>query len=198
MLVRHGSTTLNAVGNESAERIRGWRDIPLNAAGREDARRVAKELADAPIAAIYSSPLSRAMDTALAIKAYHRDASGPHAMVSIMPWQLGHMQGQEVRVVLPVMNSYVKSEDRTPPGGEPFVAFRKRFLSFLKEQLDRLATQVDDSIVAFVTHSRGLQVTKAWVDNGAPNDLSISVDAMLNYEEAAPPGGHMWLSAKRA
>ncbi len=66
ILVRHGQTEWNRV-----ERFRGRADIPLNDTGRAQARRVGARLARENIAAIYSSPLSRALETARAIAEPH-------------------------------------------------------------------------------------------------------------------------------
>ncbi|MCD5401671.1 histidine phosphatase family protein [candidate division NPL-UPA2 bacterium] len=62
ILVRHGETDWNRV-----DRIQGWLDIPLNKEGIKQAERLAKELSGMKIAAIYSSPLKRAWQTAKAI-----------------------------------------------------------------------------------------------------------------------------------
>jgi probable phosphoglycerate mutase len=66
-LVRHGQT-------ESSKRLAysGRSDVALTADGREQARSVAAKLADAGIDGVFSSPLSRARDTAQAIA----DATG--------------------------------------------------------------------------------------------------------------------------
>jgi len=58
-LVRHGQTEWNR-----QERFRGQADMPLNETGREQARRVAERLVGMSIAAIYSSRLQRATQTA--------------------------------------------------------------------------------------------------------------------------------------
>jgi 2,3-bisphosphoglycerate-dependent phosphoglycerate mutase len=59
LLVRHGETDWNADG-----RLQGHTDRPLSEFGRRQARRLAEELADEEIAAIYSSDLARARETA--------------------------------------------------------------------------------------------------------------------------------------
>jgi broad specificity phosphatase PhoE len=58
-LVRHGTTTLNV-----ENRYRGRRDIPLDAQGYQDAVDAARCLSGAGLAAVYTSPLRRAIATA--------------------------------------------------------------------------------------------------------------------------------------
>lgn len=59
LLVRHGETDWNADG-----RLQGQTDRPLSDFGRQQARRLADELAAEDIEAIYSSDLARARETA--------------------------------------------------------------------------------------------------------------------------------------
>jgi broad specificity phosphatase PhoE len=58
LLIRHGRTDGNGA------RYVGWEDVPLNAAGRAQAARVAELLAGEQIDAVYASSLSRALETA--------------------------------------------------------------------------------------------------------------------------------------
>ena len=59
LIVRHGETPWNAEG-----RLQGHTDIDLSEKGRQQAREVAKRLADTPIDVAYSSDLARAWHTA--------------------------------------------------------------------------------------------------------------------------------------
>ena len=59
LLIRHAETGWNA-----SRRIQGHSDVPLNDAGRKQARKLASRLSDVELAAVYSSDSSRALDTA--------------------------------------------------------------------------------------------------------------------------------------
>jgi broad specificity phosphatase PhoE len=63
-LVRHGATVLSA-----EDRYAGSVDVELSDEGRAQARSLSARLADEPLAAVYSSPMSRAQDTARLIVA---------------------------------------------------------------------------------------------------------------------------------
>jgi len=66
LLVRHGETTLTA-----EDRFAGATDVPLGPAGRAQAERLAERLAPDRLAAIYSSPMQRTIETAAIVARPH-------------------------------------------------------------------------------------------------------------------------------
>ncbi len=66
ILCRHGQTDWNREG-----RWQGRTDVPLNERGHQQALELAEALREVPVAAIYSSTLDRAYQTALAIARVH-------------------------------------------------------------------------------------------------------------------------------
>ena len=59
VFVRHGETDWNV-----QKRIQGSQGAPMNAAGHEQAKGLARGLWEVPISAVYSSALPRAIETA--------------------------------------------------------------------------------------------------------------------------------------
>ena len=66
LLARHGETDWNR-----ENRFQGHADPPLNETGRAQAAELAAALIAEPLAAVYSSPLRRAFETAQILAAPH-------------------------------------------------------------------------------------------------------------------------------
>jgi broad specificity phosphatase PhoE len=86
LLARHGETDWNR-----ENRFQGHADPPLNEAGRVQAAELAATLAHEPLAAVYSSPLRRALETAQTVAARHELA--PVTLDALREVDVGSWQG---------------------------------------------------------------------------------------------------------
>jgi probable phosphoglycerate mutase len=122
--IRHGETPWNKIG-----RIQGHTDIPLNSTGQAQARAVALALQGEPLAAIYSSDLRRAQETASAIG--HVAGVGLRLDPALRERSFGRFEGltwEEIRVQHPEESDRWRRRepDFAVGGGESLVDFRAR------------------------------------------------------------------------
>jgi alpha-ribazole phosphatase len=131
ILVRHGETE----GNK--KRIyQGWTDTKLNENGLRQAERLAQRLKNKDLDAIYSSPLSRALATALAINRYH--GLGVQTVENIKEIHFGeweNMSGQQLEQLYPdYFNKWRRDyKSFTAPGGESLEAAYSRINSWINK-----------------------------------------------------------------
>lgn len=185
LIIRHGHTKLNGTG-ESAEKIRGHVDIPLDSSGRREALGIAAKYGGLHPARVYCSDLSRAHDTAMPLARACQCPLLP--TFDLRPWDLGYMTGKDVHKVLPLMNKLVEHPTVPVPDGESFQSYADRYLPFLRRLLSE-AGQSSRPVIA-VTHSRNVQLAKAWDKAGRPAANRWDNDRMMDYKEETPPGGH--------
>ena len=86
LLARHGETDWNR-----EQRFQGHADPPLNQTGRAQAVDLAVALAGEPLAAVYSSPLRRALETAEIVAAAH--GQEPVTVDALLEVDVGSWQG---------------------------------------------------------------------------------------------------------
>jgi probable phosphoglycerate mutase len=146
ILVRHGQTEWNRV-----ERFRGRANVPLNATGLAQADATGQKVAALwQPAAIYASPLVRALSTAEAITWHVAQRQGIHRIVQVCPGLIdidyGQWQGltpEEARQRWPqeVEAWYETPENARIPGGETLDDLRRRGLAAVEELAARHAEQ---------------------------------------------------------
>jgi broad specificity phosphatase PhoE len=141
ILVRHGQTAWN-VGASSAkgERFRGRIDLPLNERGHAQAQALAKRLADEPIAAIYASPLQRAIETAEPTA--QRLGLTPQPLEGVIDINYGDWQEHphsEVAQLYPTLYRQWLQEPHLvrPPKGESLEEVRDRAMAALHQVIAR-------------------------------------------------------------
>jgi probable phosphoglycerate mutase len=146
LALRHGETAWNR-----EQRIQGQRDVPLNAAGRWQADRLAEALADEPIAAIYSSDLQRAFETAQALA---RTTAAPLATdPALRERGFGRFEGETFADVAANWPDDAarwrrREPDFAPGGGEPLELFYARCV----RAAGVLAARHRGQLVALVAH----------------------------------------------
>ncbi len=152
-IVRHGETEWN-----KARRIQGQVDIPLNEFGRRLAQKTAKGLSDIHFDLCYSSPLSRAKETAALILAGRKTPVIEDERIVEMAF--GEYEGrccarsgwdlpEEFRRFFDGPDKY-----QAPAGGESFAQVKKRTKEFLEEICARAEYQ--DSNILITTHGAAL------------------------------------------
>ncbi|MDD2902288.1 MAG: histidine phosphatase family protein [Syntrophales bacterium] len=140
ILVRHGETPWN-----KDKIFRGTVDIPLNDTGREEAELAGEWLQKETIHAAYSSPLSRARDTAQAICRHHKlqvvDLPGL-ADINYGEWQ--SLPLTEVKKVYPDLYQQWETAPHTVrfPKGETLEEVLNRAWAAVEEVVKRHPGQV--------------------------------------------------------
>ncbi len=181
--IRHGETAWNAQA-----RLQGQLDIELNDAGRRQAQQVADALADDGIAALYSSDLLRAAQTAQAIAARCGLAVTPDAGLRERGFGIfeGHTWADLERLWPEQARRWREREvDFSPQGGETLNDFYARSVACAS----RLAARHPGETIALVAHGGvldclyraatrvSLQATRTWQLGNA------SINRLLFYGE---------------
>jgi broad specificity phosphatase PhoE len=131
LLARHGETDWN-----QRSRWQGQRDIPLNGTGRNQALALSAALRKEQLAAVYSSTLQRAVETAQMIAKEHklnvcRDERFNETYLGA--WE--GLTRKEIGAAYPQLLQAWDADPRsvTPPNGESISAVEQRILAALQE-----------------------------------------------------------------
>ena len=157
VFVRHGETDWNR-----EKRVQGSKGAPMNPAGHEQAKGLARVLWEVPIQAVYSSALPRAIETASYV-------AGPHRVSVTTDPRLneihhGDWEGLS-ETELPDLDLYRRwRADPTSaalPGAESLGDVRDRAVEAMREIAAR--HPASDGLVAVVSHQIVLAVLKCHV-----------------------------------
>ncbi|MFF4130020.1 histidine phosphatase family protein [Streptomyces mirabilis] len=155
ILIRHGQTEWSLSGRHA-----GRTDIPLSDAGEAAAKSLAPRLARRRLAAVFSSPLSRAVRTAELA-----DLTGVRFDSDLMEWDYGGYEGltaaqiQEARPGWDLWRDGVVPGDAAHPGEQ-----LQQVATRTDAVLDRIRPLLDDGDVAVVAHGHLARVlTVRWL-----------------------------------
>ena len=194
-LVRHGQTTANAEEISQGPRI----DAALSELGFRQASRVGEALAHEPIQAVYTSPLTRARQTAEAVVERHAraapDAKGSLA-VQVVPelyeMDYGRFIGQGYDVVREEMDQVLDAwrmgfVDQPFPGGESALLAQHRIRPFAA----RLASTAEGHDVAVIAHGRINRVLLATLTGAGLQRLEEFPQSNASITELAVDDGRV-------
>jgi len=162
-IIRHGTTDWNAEA-----RFQGSMDIELNYNGRELAGKLGERLENTSFDIIYSSPLSRAYETACLIRG-HRNIRivKDNALTEL---SFGEKEGvpfkEWVNSNEPSKYFFSDPEKYIPPkGGETFESACARTKKFVKETIEPIYSQNPDGRIMIVAHGALLASLMCYLDN---------------------------------
>ncbi|MBI2758281.1 MAG: histidine phosphatase family protein [Chloroflexi bacterium] len=155
LLIRHGENEYTKTG-KLAGRLPG---VHLNERGQRQALELADALKDAPIRAIYSSPLERAVETAAPIAAARKLEVQIEA--GLIETNVGKWQGRSLKVLN--LNKHWKVIQRAPsrakfPDGETFHECQARIITALDKII---AAHKPQDIIACVFHADPIKLAVA-------------------------------------
>jgi probable phosphoglycerate mutase len=173
LLARHGETEFNVEG-----RWQGQTDSPLTDRGRAQAAELARALADEQIAAVYSSDLGRAADTAALVAALHQIEVAQDSRlreIDVGAWTGKHRA--EISADYPGgLQAWAnKPSAYQLPEGELIRDAQARALEFFRE---RMPTHVGQTVVVIshgavcqtiLVNAMGGTVDDLWLQEGVDN-----------------------------
>lgn len=161
------------------EKVTGWLDVPLNTAGRENARKLGRFLKTKGITKIISSDTKRALQTAEIIS--EMLGVGVTKTDKLRSWHMGSVEGMDGKAAKPFLGFFEENPDVPPPGGEKFWAFYRRFKAAVMA-IFRFAKAFKDGKIFVMTHSQDLDILK-WIRD------SVEPGNALEFGEGIAPGG---------
>lgn len=179
ILIRHGESTWN-----QERRIQGSLDPGLSDRGRVQAVMLAEGLKDRPFAALYTSPLRRAFETATVLGESLR--LRPEPVDGLREIRLGAWEG---KTAAEIRTEYGHAYDRwldrpldvsAAPGGEEIRTFQQRAIAALEmirrnhPDRDPLVVTHGGVIKAYLCHILGLDLNRMFrikADNAAVTEI---------------------------
>lgn len=194
ILWRHGRTKWNVEG-----RVQGQSDVPLDDAGRAQARASAARLATLGPSRILTSDLQRAADTAAVLSGLCgvEVESDPRLREMGFGAREGLTWAEAWEQMPDGMKAWMAGDESKIPGSETHGAAGDRFAEALREHVDQLG---DDQTLVVVSHGAVSRVgacsflgfpPSSWDSFGGLNNCSWSV-----LEEVGVDSGRQWRIAE--
>ena len=167
LLARHGETDWNR-----EYRFQGHADPPLNETGRRQAAELSNALADEELAAVYSSPLRRALETAEIVSAPH--GLEPVTVEALREVDVGSWQGL----------TRTESEERFPDQYARWLDFEQGWED--GESYEAMARRVVATLLKLAESHEGERFVA--VTHGGPIRAALAFAGGTTYAEARRRG----------
>ena len=141
----------------------GWSDVPLNQRGIEEARKLSKDLQDVGLEVIYSSPLSRTLETAKIVarpnyvKIIQNDA--------LKERNNGILEGTIAKIEFPDIYKKIDDPDFAPPGGESRNRHKCKVLNFIESII---ITSEKNIIGISTSNGAAMTILEEYIDRELP------------------------------
>jgi broad specificity phosphatase PhoE len=180
-LVRHGQTDWNL----DPQRCQGWTDVPLNDTGREQARRLGRELRGRGIETVVTSDLARARETA----ELAREELDPRPPLTVDPrlaeTDRGTWEGRsfpEIKETEPEVWADYRERPETfrYPGGESLAEQQRRVLEAVRD------AALSGRVALLVTHGGSIRLVRAFVEGRGIesfHELKMANGAVVEIDE---------------
>lgn len=189
-LVRHGQTDWNLAG-----RLQGQTDIPLNDTGRQQAEEARQRLSGVHFDAVYSSPLIRAVETAVLVSGWPRERICTDERIKEIAF--GDWEGQAPRTLGPEFANFFADPAHFVPaaGGESLPDLMKRvsaFTEYVKQAHQGqtvLAVSHGAALHGLLTAELGLDMKDYWsvgLGNCAAAELELVGDRFVLKSTSGP------------
>src|SRR5689334_17049144 len=156
LLIRHGENDYVKTGRMAGR----LPDVHLNERGQQQAQELAEALAKAPIRALYSSPIERAMETAEPLAA--KLGLEINIRPGLLETNIGDWSGMELKAVrkLPEWKTVQSAPSRFRfPGGESFVEIQSRLVN----EIESIAKGYKaGELVACISHADPIKLIVAY------------------------------------
>lgn len=185
LLIRHAEPAEEACGA-----CYGRLDIGLSARGQQRAELIARTLDRIPLAAVYSSPATRALETATPLAAAHNLT--PLVDDGLREIDFGELEGRRYDDIQVTHPDLYRAWMQTPtqvqfPGGESYPQLQARAV----EALDAIRTRHRGSLAAIVSHGGILRAMLAHclrmpAETIFRLDQSYGALSMIDWLESTP------------
>jgi probable phosphoglycerate mutase len=167
LLIRHAHT--DAIGKLFSGWMPGWH---LNPRGKREAERLTERLGKVPLAAIYTSPLERVIETAEPIARDH--GLEPRVLQDLGEVRMGEWEGKSFAELAGASEWADYNQSRSsvrPPGGELMIECQARMV----KTVERLAQAHPEETIAIVSHGDPIRSLLTYF-------LGIPIDLLQRFE----------------